>query len=1090
MITASKIVNEFKIEYGEEGYKMVADHLKGFVKLWDHISNLKKQMAATRALGALGGEEMKPQAQAAMREQAKYLKIMNQELKLRNEALAKEVKFLEQKHKLEAATPYGRFMNQWEKLGQVFRRVADALVSFLVINTIRNALQGFFGGLIQANSLLQNLETRLQGVNKGKDGSFKELINDIVMLTVKTPFMIKDFTDAAITLQAFGLSAKKNLGPIADWAAAIGKDLGDVSTAFAKVSMGSPRTALLLSTRGISKKEFDEELRVTHDRTQALVNIIERQFGGLAFKVSRTFEGMVANLKDAWFLLSQQMGLPIFKEMNKDVEKLYFTVLSMAKGAKEGSVGVKIFGEGLASIYSLIKLVIPSIIMLAGATGFMRLRTSAIGAYDALLKHGRAISGIGIATAALLPAIALMVDRMTELNAIEVKFAEAQELINKLTLAGAGFTRGYVDALEAQIEAIKQLATLRDLSAGEWEPKKWAAQGIGLAARGFDIKYFAELAIEEKFRDALLASLEAERRTRLAIIDLKERERELSKEVHGTEIQGLNEEMAKRMKGKEYLTKLRDALAEIVNAESKLFPGVTEKNRAMVAGMWENENGTNRFQQFLNMQKAVDVLNRTISFDVNAEAVKAVGEAFDSIDEVLKTIASKGLNSELAMDLIKTLPEIPTAKAMKEYEDLTAKIAEARARLSELQQGENPLYAKIAGNKAEEKVLQEKIAIMQAKGIHSLKETWQYNVLLLKLLTAQIAIIQDKKSLDEKVADAELKIVENRRGYTKALEDLISGNLKRQYDMTGNIAYYYQDLNDSVEILQHRLAEVTDEMYNQYALGEKDKQDPVAYKQHLAAAIGFDKERLQLLEAIADLQFKIWSGPSATFLLGLEKGIIRIRQELNKVWDDMAEMSLDSLREFGSFALSTLLYGDTTDQTAEKISEYNMELQQLYAEASRAASSMSQVKRREGETNDAYLARVQMLEEIQQTQAETYILKTKEMEIMEKINAAERERSNIILERLQQIASKMSDKIMDTLMNLLISTVGGALTGGSSPVSKPGGWNDTGGGGSPVSPGSGGSSSIVITGNQIFGQEDFNAMVDTAIKKNSDRRSR
>jgi hypothetical protein len=1092
MITSSKIVQEFKLEYGEAGYDKVVkhfEHITGLMKQFDTINkNLGKSARVSNILNSL--EVAVPKSIVTdIRNQREGRKSLEKSINDQNKAVQTLTKNLKLMHEMEAATPYGRFINQWQKLGQVFRRVSDALLSFLVINTLRAALQGFFGGLITTNALLQNLETRLKAVNKGKDGSFAELMEHIVRLTVKTPFLLKDFADAAISLQAFGLSARKNLEPIADWASALGRDLQDVALAFAKVSAGSPRTALLLSTRGINKKEFDEELAKTHDRTQALVNIIDRQFGGMAFKVSKTFDGMVANLRDAWFLLSKQMGMPLFQQMTSDVEKLYYIILALADSAAKGGTAIRVVGESFKFFYNAMKAVLPLVVAVAGGNLLHKLTIGFQGLAVAISRTSVALATVVKGLALPLIGFTLLFDAKIKLLAVNQKLVESEKILSWATSESDKNTRKYLDALESKISVLEELnsgsfgVTLGQLlNATLADPLGNLSLVPGGGSQAASEAVLREIAARQK----LVETLKNERETRRALIEMKELERELAiQEFTGVTAQDTFELMTKRVQGREYISGLRDKIRQAMAPFDKKFAGVSAAQRAPMAA--ENEG----FMRYERMKTALASLDRILGFDIDKEGARSFQQAMESLDGVLKAIAEKGLAPDLMNEILNSLAEVPTktGSAGREYEDLTDRILELEARKQELLNGEAALKAKIVGNEVQIVALGVARANIQNKSAAGAQKTHDLQQNSLNTLKAEVQLLEDKNRLNEMIAASTQNILEAGRGVTAAWNDVLQGGLQRSYEKTGDIEAQHIQIAESAKVLNERYAEVVKQQGIEQKLAAQTAKDIATSGKHKANELLLEKERMQLIEAIAEIQHKLWSGPSLDFFTAFSKGLTKMRIEINSFLDEISTMFFSELSSFGQFALSTLLYGDSEDKADEKIAKYQMNLEKLYADAGRTANQMEAVRRREGETNSEYAARVQLVEEIQAAQTQTYILKTQEMELMEQINQAERERSNIILDRLKGLASSLSDKIIGSLMDRLIY-------GGFSALGMSAGNNQVGRivetvppFGPPAGRVSAGMT-VIVSGNTVYGQDDFNGMVDNAVRQISSRRSR
>jgi len=211
----------------------------------------------------------------------------------------------------------------WGKFKVVFGRVIDALASFWIINTIQTLVVGFGRSLIESNAIMESSEARLKTLIVTTE-KFAEVQKYLQNLTIRTPFDYQQLLDASAQARAFGIDIQRNMKSIANWASATNKDLTETATAFGKIVNYSPRTALLLSTRGLSKPLFDAYLVQYKDRELALRKMIEDNFSGMAEKISNTFQGMLTNLSDVWLFISQKLGEPIFKKLNDGLQTTFY----------------------------------------------------------------------------------------------------------------------------------------------------------------------------------------------------------------------------------------------------------------------------------------------------------------------------------------------------------------------------------------------------------------------------------------------------------------------------------------------------------------------------------------------------------------------------------------------------------------------------------------------------------------------------------------------------------------------------------------------------------------------------------------------
>lgn len=222
----------------------------------------------------------------------------------------------------------GSLAKAYEKFKLVFGRVVDALASFYIINTIQTLVVGFAKSLIMSNAIMETSEARLKSLVV-TSAKFEKIQKNLQKLTIETPFDYKQILEASALARAFGVDIERNMKSIADWASATNKDLTETATAFGKIVNYSPRTALLLSTRGFSKPLFDSYIAMYKDRELALRKMIEDTYSGMAAKISNTFQGMLTNLNDVWMFISKKMGEPIFDKLNNSLSMFFYFLKSV-----------------------------------------------------------------------------------------------------------------------------------------------------------------------------------------------------------------------------------------------------------------------------------------------------------------------------------------------------------------------------------------------------------------------------------------------------------------------------------------------------------------------------------------------------------------------------------------------------------------------------------------------------------------------------------------------------------------------------------------------------------------------------------------
>lgn len=224
----------------------------------------------------------------------------------------------------------GWMVAQLHKFAIVFGRVARALLSFAVIAVVFQTVRFFFSYLIESNKIIDTLNARLKSMIKNTEDLAK-VNQKLRIITLYTPYTFQQLVDAAALLRAYTSDVTGNMSAIADWAAVTSREIGDTAIAFGKIVAYSPRTALLLSTRGINPRLFELYAEKFADRAIALNRLINDLYGGTARNVAQSFEGILSNLNDIWIFVSQKLGKTLFEDIKIALKTLFRMLVEMEK---------------------------------------------------------------------------------------------------------------------------------------------------------------------------------------------------------------------------------------------------------------------------------------------------------------------------------------------------------------------------------------------------------------------------------------------------------------------------------------------------------------------------------------------------------------------------------------------------------------------------------------------------------------------------------------------------------------------------------------------------------------------------------------
>ena len=957
---------------------------------------------------------------------------------------------------------------QMMRFQQVFRRVFDALISFVAIRAVTAVVGGFAKSLIDTNKVLENMDTRLR-VMIGPGGALDGLKKEILTLTIHTPFIIKDFTEASVALTAFGINAQHNLKPIADWAAAIGKPLEDVALAFAKISIGSPRSALLLSTRGINKAEFDAELKKTGDRVTALVDVAERHFGDMSIEVSKTFQGLVTNIKDVWFQVSAILGKPLFLDMKNDLTIIYslLTQILQSKSSVDGfSDSFKLLYEAFKGIAIFIALIlVPTIITKLGTA-----LSGAVANFKALGIQMNTTAVVG--TSAAIAGFALMVEMLGKVIHAQLEYANAvKETTKNLNQFGAADSRT-IQALQTQLDTIEQVKNQWGSIFSFAKLALGAVPFAGGEMDAFEKFFFRNLDKDKKSIDELIKHFQslkearedafAEHGEKFAAIDILNWQDELKNKLPGTI--GV-------------LQQLKSALHNFLASGPSVKRVGGDITPIGLGNVKTAEGAIN------------DILGPSKRFQTIAEARAA-------IPQLMKTIQAPDANiSEILSGFMSQIANLEKAgKEAKDYSQIIAEIAGAEEKLNALRNGEPKQLAQAAKFLKEQEDYQSDIQKLKDLGLKTDKEKELFYTLSLKEMLAEIGYLQIMSDRSEKLASINEKISDAQARQVKGGLELQVAAINAEYEKTADINTLYEGRKLELDSVNAALATAKKHMQDQEKAYNaiNDPQQDVEKRQAYLEMVQSQDQITSLQREQLRIQQEMTKLPARSLGEGFSRAIHQMAIDLNSFNTDLSKMIIEGAQKTGGGYLSELIYGSTAlSQNRATITDLNAQLNVVRVNEERSLYNASILNRYEGESNDAYLTRVKTMSQMNNIAQTQFVYKTQELEILSKINQAENERNQILLDRLAKFGQSIINKMTDQLAGMAVSGFGkflNGLGGGGGGYTGP----QVGAPGTDFGPGlqSAGGVHFHLEGATIYGQQDFNQAVDQAVQKMSNLRSR
>ena len=188
------------------------------------------------------------------------------------------------------------------------------LYSFAVGSVV--AVMRTLTSTVAATREFEVLETRLKSMT-GSSLLAAKAFSTFNEVAAKTPFTLRDITNAGVALKAFGADAEETIVPVADLAAFMGVNATEAAQAFGRAFAGGAGAADVLRERGVLAlvKSFNgiKDLSKTTlpEFRKMLVKTMQDPTAGIAGateQLSQTFEGSYSNMSDSLTRLSNAFG--------------------------------------------------------------------------------------------------------------------------------------------------------------------------------------------------------------------------------------------------------------------------------------------------------------------------------------------------------------------------------------------------------------------------------------------------------------------------------------------------------------------------------------------------------------------------------------------------------------------------------------------------------------------------------------------------------------------------------------------------------------------------------------------------------------
>lgn len=230
-------------------------------------------------------------------------------------------------------------------------------------------------GVISTSAQFEKYLTTLETI-EGSPEKAKKSLDWVSEFATKTPFEVSEVMEAFVKLKAYGLDPMNGtLTSLGDTASAMGKSLDQAVEAFADAATGEFER---LKEFGIKAKQKGEEVTFTWNENGKELNktikktsteigkflneTFGRKFDGAMVRQSKTWNGMMSNLSDAWSNFQRRVGDAGFFEVAKS--KLADMLDTIGRWADDGTLDrvAKALSTGLSRMADVVGMVFGRIV--------------------------------------------------------------------------------------------------------------------------------------------------------------------------------------------------------------------------------------------------------------------------------------------------------------------------------------------------------------------------------------------------------------------------------------------------------------------------------------------------------------------------------------------------------------------------------------------------------------------------------------------------------------------------------------------------------------------------------------------------------
>lgn len=382
-----------------------------------------------------------------------------------------------------------------ENTGRTYSRLGATIKQALTIATgisFYNMTTQVITGVVNLGKQLISTNAQMQMFQKsfevltGSAQEAGEIIDWVRDQAKKTPFDVPGLINASQMLMTWGLDLKEWFTVVGDVAAGMNQPITRVVNAIGTLATGQTGEAVRrFRDLGINLREFTDVLKF--DAQGSLITPLEEaipivkeimidKFGGMMESQSKTWEGVMSNMRDTWQQFVQVTGKPVFDILNERLIQLAGWVDENADQLEEFAVNLgNAFGATLTTLLDIVGAVGALVGKIEELTHTLENIPKAIDTarkFAGILSIAPAGIGAGLGTMADIggAAFGAIKGEGFDLDALNARAAERMRGVRGTMLAVAGLSEKEKTLADIQITVTEQMkigtAAVRELEGG------------------------------------------------------------------------------------------------------------------------------------------------------------------------------------------------------------------------------------------------------------------------------------------------------------------------------------------------------------------------------------------------------------------------------------------------------------------------------------------------------------------------------------------------------------------------------------------------------------------------------------------------